>query len=95
MLPDIDGPAIDHHIQNFPITSISILSPFTGLILAVVLCVLFLVRFYVLELFLLARFYGPKYTRLNEIDRRGFVNHHIAGAIKIIILITAIYPFLR
>lgn len=86
---------IDHHIQGFPITTISVLSPYTGLILAVVLCVLFLVRFYVLELFLLERLYGIKYTCLNEIDRRGFVNHHIAGATKIIILITAVYPFLR
>ncbi|KAF7974656.1 hypothetical protein HWV62_11540 [Athelia sp. TMB] len=85
---------IDHHIQGFPITTISVLSPYTGLILAVVLCVLFLVRFYVLELFLLQRLYGIKYTCLNEIDRRGFVNHHIAGATKIIILITAVYPFL-
>lgn len=88
-------PLIDHHIKSFPLTTISILSPYTGLILSVILCILFLIRFYVLELFLLERFYGTKYTRLNDIERRGFVNHHIAGATKIIILITAVYPFLR
>lgn len=86
---------IDHHIQSFPETSISVLSPFIGLILAVILCILFLVRFYVLELFLLEWAYGTKYTQLNESERRGFLNHHIAGATKIIILIAAIYPFLR
>lgn len=85
----------DQHIKNFPLTTISILSPFTGLILSVVLCVLFLIRFYVLELFLLKRLYGTKYTQLNEVERRGFVNHHIAGATKILILMTGIYPFLR
>lgn len=89
------GALTDHHIQSFPSTTISILSPFTGLILSIILCALFLIRFYVLELFLLKKLYGIKYTRLNEVDRRGFVNHHIAGATKIIILIAAIYPFLR
>jgi hypothetical protein len=59
-----------------------------------VICVLyFLIRFYILEAYLLRRLYGEKYTRLNETDRRGFVNHHIAGTAKIVILIIAAYPF--
>jgi hypothetical protein len=86
---------VDHHIQKFPITAISVLSPYIGLIVAVVLCVLFLIRFYILERFLLERCYGATYTRLDDTDRRGFLNHHIAGAIKLITLITGIYPFLR
>jgi len=44
----------------------------------VVLLILFLIKFYVLELFLLRKCYGTKYTLLDEVNRRGFVNHHIA-----------------
>ncbi|KAF8212793.1 hypothetical protein K438DRAFT_1915725 [Mycena galopus ATCC 62051] len=90
----IDHVPIDDHIRVFPIGSISFLAPYTGLILSVVLAVFFLIKFYILELFLLKRIYGEKYTKLDEINRRGFVNHHIAGATKIVILIVAAYPFL-
>ncbi|KAJ7121125.1 hypothetical protein C8R44DRAFT_877427 [Mycena epipterygia] len=83
----------DHHIQNFPLTAISVLSPYTGLIISVVLLVFFLIKFYVLERFLLHRLYGPKYIGLDEVNRRGFVNHHIAGGTKIVILIMTAYPF--
>jgi hypothetical protein len=89
-----DPDVVDHHIQRFPITSISILAPFTALIISLVLIIFFLIKFYVLELFLLRKAYGPKYTNLDEINRRGFVNHHIAGATKIIILIVGVYPFM-
>jgi hypothetical protein len=47
-----------------------------------------------LEKFLLKRIYGKKYTELNDTARRGFVNHHIAGATKIVILLIAAYPFI-
>ncbi|KAJ7728135.1 hypothetical protein DFH07DRAFT_999071 [Mycena maculata] len=83
----------DNHIRKFPPTSISTLSPYTGLILSVVLLVLFLIKFYVLELFLLRKIYGTKYTKLDEVNRRGFVNHHIAGGTKMAILVIAVYPF--
>ncbi|KAJ7936927.1 hypothetical protein B0H13DRAFT_1946197, partial [Mycena leptocephala] len=89
MHPPID----DHHIRKFPLTSISVLSPYTGLIISVVLLVFFLLKFYVLELFLLQKLYGTRYTGLDEVNRRGFVNHHIAGATKLVILIIAVYPF--
>jgi len=46
------------------------------------------------EKFLLKRIYGKKYTELNDTARRGFVNHHIAGATKIVILLIAAYPFI-
>lgn len=52
-----------------------------------------LLRIYVFEAGLLKWLYGDTYTRLGEINRKGFLNHHIAGITKIIILIVAIYPF--
>jgi hypothetical protein len=73
---------------------ISILAPFSALIISVTLVVFFLIRFYVLEGFLIRRIYGSTYTDMNELNRRGFINHHIAGVTKIVILIVAAYPFI-
>ena len=53
-----------------------------------------LLRIYVFEAGLLKRLYGETYTRLSEINRKGFLNHHIAGITKIVILILASYPFI-
>jgi hypothetical protein len=53
-----------------------------------------LIRLYVFEGGLLKKLYGETYTRLSEINRKGFLNHHIAGITKIIILILAAYPFI-
>ena len=88
------GVAFDHHLQHFPMMTISKLAPFTALILLVVLIVFFLIKFYILERFLLQKLYGSKYTNLDEASRRSFVNHHIAGATKIIILVVGVYPFM-
>jgi hypothetical protein len=85
---------IVQHIKGFPASKISILAPYSALILCVVLIVLFLIKFYVMELFLMRRLYGSKYTDLDEINRRGFVNNHIAGATKALILIVGVYPFI-
>lgn len=84
---------IGNHIKTFPTSKISNLAPYSALILSVTLITLFLVRFYVLELFLLPRIYGSKYTNLDEVNRRGFLNHHIAAATKILILAVGVYPF--
>lgn len=84
---------IAEHIRQFPVSSISKLAPYSALILAVVLIVLFLVRFYILQDFLLPKLYGARYTELDDVNRRGFLNHHIAGATKITILIIAVFPF--
>ncbi|KAJ5502513.1 hypothetical protein N7463_005387 [Penicillium fimorum] len=73
---------------------ISTLAPFSALIISIVLVIFFLVRFYVLEGFLIRRLYGPTYTQMSELNRRGFINHHIAGVTKLIILIVAAYPFI-
>lgn len=73
---------------------ISDLAPFSALIISLVLVIFFLVRFYVLEGFLIRRLYGSIYTEMSELNRRGFVNHHIAGVTKVIILVVAAYPFI-
>ncbi|KAG4432461.1 hypothetical protein IFR05_012051 [Cadophora sp. M221] len=82
------------HITYVPLQSISALAPFSALIISVVFIVYFLIRFYFFEGFLLKKVYGEIYTKMNECTRRGFVNHHIAGSTKILILIIAAYPFI-
>lgn len=82
------------HVLDIPLESISRLAPFSCLILSIICVVYFLVRFYILEGFLLKMAYGKIYTDMNDRTRRGFVNHHIAGTIKILILIIAAYPFI-
>ena len=83
----------DQRLKNMPLTPISVLAPFSGLIISMVLVILFLVRFYILESFLLKKMYGKFYTNLDETNRRGFLNHHIAGTTKLLILLFAAYPF--
>ncbi|KAF7585884.1 hypothetical protein BBP40_009935, partial [Aspergillus hancockii] len=87
-----------HHektpLKPLTLQPISKLAPFSALIISIVLVVLFLIRYYILEGFLIKRLYGPIYTNLTETNRRGFINHHIAGLTKIIILIVAAYPFI-
>jgi hypothetical protein len=90
LLPKVHGP----HITQLKNQRISKLAPFGALILSIILVNYFFIRYYVLENFLLKRLYGTTYTKLNERDRRGFVNHHIAGSTKIVILLLAAYPFI-
>ncbi|KAL9063479.1 MAG: hypothetical protein Q9161_009442 [Pseudevernia consocians] len=85
----------DEHIKHVPLTALSKLSPYSALTLSIVLVVLFLLKQYIIEAFLLKRLYGSKYTQLDDTNRRGFVNHHIAGATKLIILVVAVYPFIN
>lgn len=73
---------------------ISTLAPFSALMISVVLVTLFLIRYYILEAFLIRRLYGSAYTELSERNRRGFINHHISGITKVVILIVAAYPFI-
>src|ERR1700722_8204128 len=81
------------HVTHLSNSSISKLAPFSALIISIIFVLYFLIRFYILEGCLLRRLYGEKYIKLNETERRGFVNHHIAGTTKILILIIAAYPF--
>lgn len=88
-------PRYDPGIQHKPLEPISVLAPFSGLIISIALVIFFLIRWYILEGFLIKWAYGSIYTDLDEINRRGFVNHHIAGVTKILILIVAVYPFIN
>ena len=56
--------------------------------------VFFFARYYLLEGFILPRIYGHIYKNLNETNRRGFVNHHLAGAAKIFLCFFTAYPFM-
>jgi hypothetical protein len=82
------------HVVHVPLQSISRLAPFSALIISIIFIMYFVIRFYLLEGFLLRKVYGKIYTDMNETTRRGFVNHHIAGSTKILILILAAYPFI-
>lgn len=97
MDPSREGHHLHHgspHVTHILNGSISKLTPFTALILTIILVVLFLIRYFVFEAWLLEKFYGEKYLKLNEINRRGFVNHHIAGGAKILMLFTGVFPFI-
>jgi hypothetical protein len=82
------------HANRVPLQSISKLAPFSALIISIIFVNYFIIRFYVLEGILLKKVYGKIYTTMNETARRGFVNHHIAGSTKLLILFIAAYPFI-
>ena len=84
----------DEHVRKFSRQAISKLVSFSGLILSVVIIIYSLIRIYILEGGLLQRLYGNANSQLIETNRRGFHNHHIAGATKLLILILAAYPFI-
>ncbi|KAF2467497.1 uncharacterized protein BDR25DRAFT_327349 [Lindgomyces ingoldianus] len=84
-----------HHIQLHDLRNelVSKLAPFSGLILTIILVIFFLIRYYLFETLLLPYFYPRTFALLNERNRRGFVNHHLAGAAKILLFIWTAYPF--
>ncbi|KAF7917171.1 uncharacterized protein EAE98_010276 [Botrytis deweyae] len=90
--PDTASP----HITKIPLETISKLSPFSGLILSIILIIYFLIRYYLFEPLLLPYLYGSTFTTMpsGSALRSGFINHHIAGLTKILILILAAYPFI-
>ena len=81
------------HIEHSPVTSISKLAPYSALILSIVLLVLFMIRIYILEGFLLKKLHGSTYTQMDDTTRRSFLNHYIAAAMKLALIITVVYPF--
>ena len=85
---------IDDHIRDSQPSSISALAPYSAIILSIVLVVLFLIRFYILQSFLLPKLYGSKYTEMDDANRRSFLNHHISGATKLLLIVIAIYPLI-
>ncbi|KAI9774372.1 MAG: hypothetical protein M1840_004266 [Geoglossum simile] len=88
------SPDTEPQIADLPLTSISKLAPFSALISSIIFVIYFFIKNYILEGFLLRRMYGSMYTNLSDANRRGFLNHHIAGATKIVILIIGAYPFI-
>jgi hypothetical protein len=83
------------HIVTIPNESISILTGYNGLTLTVILCILFLIRHYIFEGFLFRRVYGRVWTSMDENTARGFINHHMGGAIKIVVLVAGAYPWVH
>ena len=80
------------HFETLVNQSISKLAPFSGLVLIITVVIVFAARFYFFEGFLLPRLYGQKYTSLSDENRRSFVNHHVAGSIKLLLVVAASYP---
>lgn len=64
------------------------------MILTIIVVFVFAYRLYFVEKFLMnTKLYKAKYQALAEDQRRSFVNHHVAGTCKLILLFTAVYPF--
>jgi hypothetical protein len=96
VIPDLAARHASHaseNLQKKPLEPISKLAPFSALIISITMVIFFLIRYYILEGFLIKKLYGRIYTDLDEGNRRGFINHHIAGLTKIIILAVAAKPF--
>jgi len=81
------------HLESVPLELISSLVPYSGVIFSSFLIVFFLLKHYFLEPFLLPKIYGEKYAKLSLANKRTFVNHHLAGSAKIVILVIGAYPF--
>jgi hypothetical protein len=81
------------HIASLPNESISILTPYVGLLLTLWLVILFTVKNWILEKFVFPRCYRTVLSRLNEGDKRGFLVHHISAGVKIVLLIVGAKPF--
>lgn len=83
------------HIDALIDESISQLAPFSAMILTIIVVFVFAYRLYFIEKFLMnTRMYKAKYQALGEDQRRSLVNHHVAGTCKVLLLFSAIYPFL-
>lgn len=85
------GPKITRLVNE----EISKLAPYSALILTVICVFVFAYRLYFVEKFLMnTKTYRSNYRMLSEDQKRSFVNHHVAGTCKTVLLISAIYPFL-
>ncbi|KAH8723731.1 hypothetical protein GQ44DRAFT_740942 [Phaeosphaeriaceae sp. PMI808] len=82
------------HVTKIINEEISGLAPYAGLILTISLVIYFLVRYYVYETFLLRKIYGKIFNNLDDIKKRGFINHHIAATAKVIMFFTGAYPLI-
>ncbi|KAJ7587398.1 hypothetical protein C8J56DRAFT_1081601 [Mycena floridula] len=85
--------SVTDHLEQIPLKLISGLVRYSAIIFGSFIIVFFLLKHYVLEPFLLPRVYGDKFAKLSMVNKRTFVNHHLAGSAKIVILIVAAHPF--
>lgn len=84
-----DAKSVMFSTQN----SISNLMPYGGLILTITTTVVALARFYLLQNIVLPRAYSStSLAKMSSMQRRSFTNHHMAAALKIVLLSTAVYP---
>jgi hypothetical protein len=81
------------HYASIPNEPISFLTPYSGLILTIWIIILFLIKHYILERLCFPKVY-KKFLDMDEPNRRGFTNYHVAGGTKVVILIAAIKPFI-
>jgi hypothetical protein len=95
-LEPTNGPtAKPHYIPHFatiPNEYISILTPYSGLLMTLWLVILFTVKRYVLEP-TFPRIYGQTFLSMNDGLRRGFLVHHVSAGVKILLLIVGAKPF--
>lgn len=83
------------HIDALIDESISRLAPFSAIIMTTIVVFVFAYRLYFIEKFLMnTKTYRARYQALGEDQRRSLVNHHVAGTCKLLLLFSAIYPFL-
>src|SRR5579871_3564936 len=82
------------HFALLPNEIISILTPYSRLIITIWMVILFLIRHYLLEGYLFRRMYGHIYEQMDDGLKRGFMNHHIAGGVKIVLLVAGAKPWL-
>ena len=83
------------HIAVVPNETISRLTPYSGLIITICMVIMCLIRFYLLEKWLLPRFYRQTYLNMDDGLRRGFLNHHIAAATKVVLLAAGAKPWVE
>jgi hypothetical protein len=81
------------HFASIPNEAISILTPYSGLLMTIWLVVLFFIKNWVLEIFVFPRFYKQTLATLDERNKRGFLVHHISGGVKVILLVVGAKPF--
>ncbi|KAF2664329.1 hypothetical protein BT63DRAFT_444073 [Microthyrium microscopicum] len=79
------------HFATIPNGPISSLTPYSGLILAICLVILFGLKI-ILDHYIFPIIYPCALARMDDEARRSFVNYHIAGGVKVVILFIAAKP---
>lgn len=75
-------------------SGISFLSPYSGLILTVVLAILALLRLYVLERIIPRIYCRTWLLLLDDTQKRNFIDHHVAAMLKLQMVASQIYPIM-